>query len=506
MPFVSSFTVPLSSRPLLRLQEIRAIEAVEVPLADPPLMERAGAAIARAVIAHVPPGGLVCVLCGPGNNGGDGFVAARRLLALGRRAVVIGRFDGGRSGGEAAAAREAFMASGGVVLPGPEALEAPPAAIVDALFGIGLARPIGEPYASWIEWSLAQTAFKLAVDVPSGLDADTGRCTGPCFTADLTSTFLADKPGLHTLDGPDRAGKVVVDSLGIDPRRHDLGLGRLLGLDAFADHLQPRRKNTHKGSFGHVLVVGGAPRMSGAAFLAGHAALAIGAGKVTLCALDPNILSFSPVHPELMVGNAIPERGVDVLVVGPGLGTSDEARALLARLLPSPLPLVLDADGLNRLAVDAELQERLRGRSIPAILTPHPMEAARLLGTDVATVQRDRIAAAQELARRHRAHVVLKGCGSVVADPDGAWAINPTGNPGMASAGMGDVLSGLLGSLLAQGWPVALAARFGPFLHGAAADRLAAEGIGPIGLTASETVAAARQLVNEWSERNRKAL
>ncbi|MFC4487669.1 NAD(P)H-hydrate dehydratase [Tepidiphilus baoligensis] len=506
MPFVSSFTVPLSSRPLLRLQEIRAIEAVEVPLADPPLMERAGAAIARAVIAHVPPGGLVCVLCGPGNNGGDGFVAARRLLALGRRAVVIGRFDGGGSGGEAAAAREAFVASGGVMLAGPDALETPPAAIVDALFGIGLARPIGEPHASWIEWGLAQTAFKLAVDVPSGLDADTGRCTGPCFTADLTSTFLADKPGLHTLDGPDRAGKVVVDSLGIDPRRHDLGLGRLLGLDAFADHLQPRRKNTHKGSFGHVLVVGGAPRMSGAAFLAGHAALATGAGKVTLCALDPNILSFSPVHPELMVGNAIPERGVDVLVVGPGLGASDPARALLARLLPSPLPLVLDADGLNRLAVDAELQESLRSRPIPAILTPHPMEAARLLGTEVAAVQNDRIAAAQELARRYRAHVVLKGCGSIVADPDGTWAINPTGNPGMASAGMGDVLSGLLGSLLAQGWPVPLAARFGTFLHGAAADRLVAEGIGPIGLRASETVAAARQLVNEWSERNRKAL
>lgn len=501
MPFVPSFTMPLSSRPLLRLQEIRAIEAVEVPLADPPLMERAGAAIARVVMAHVPPGGLVCVLCGPGNNGGDGFVAARRLLALGWRAVVSGRFDGGRSGGEAAAAREAFVASGGVVLPGPEALEAPPAAIVDALFGIGLARPIGEPYASWIEWSKGQTAFKLAVDVPSGLDADTGRCTGPCFEANATLTFLADKPGLHTLDGPDRAGVVMVDALGVDASRHDLGRGRLLGLDAFAGHLRPRRKNTHKGSFGHVLVVGGAPRMSGAAFLAGHAALATGAGKVTLCALDPNILSFSPVHPELMVGNAIPERGVDVLVVGPGLGASAEARAQLARLLPSSLPLVLDADGLNRLAVDAELQESLRSRSIPAILTPHPMEAARLLGTEVAAVQRDRIAAAQELAQRYRAHVVLKGCGSVVADPDGAWAINPTGNPGMASAGMGDVLSGLLGALLAQGWPVPLAARFGPFLHGAAADRLVAEGIGPIGITASETVSAARRLLNEWSVR-----
>lgn len=162
---------------------------------------------------------------------------------------------------------------------------------------------------------------------------------------------------------------------------------------------------------------------------------------------------------------------------------------------------MLDADGLNRLAVDAELQESLRSRSIPAILTPHPMEAARLLGTEVAAVQRDRIAAAQELAQRYRAHVVLKGCGSVVADPDGAWAINPTGNPGMASAGMGDVLSGLLGALLAQGWPVPLAARFGPFLHGAAADRLVAEGIGPIGLTASETVSAARRLLNEWSVR-----
>lgn len=503
MPFApfSPFIAPLSSRPLLRLKEIRAIEAVEVPLADPPLMERAGATIARSVIAHVPPGGLVCILCGPGNNGGDGFVAARRLLALGRRAVVIGCFDATRTEGEAAAARAAFLSAGGTVLPGPEALDELPAAIVDALFGIGLARPIGEPYASWIEWGSRQTAFKLAVDVPSGLDADTGRCTGPCFEANATLTFLADKPGLHTLDGPDRAGVVMVDALGVDASRHDLGRGRLLGLDAFAGHLRPRRKNTHKGSFGHVLVVGGAPRMSGAAFLAGHAALATGAGKVTLCALDPNILSFSPVHPELMVGNAIPERGVDVLVVGPGLGASAEARAQLARLLPSSLPLVLDADGLNRLAVDAELQESLRSRPIPAILTPHPMEAARLLGTEVAAVQRDRIASAQELAQRYRAHVVLKGCGSVVADPDGAWAINPTGNPGMASAGMGDVLSGLLGALLAQGWPVPLAARFGQFLHGAAADRLVAEGIGPIGLTASETVSAARRLLNEWSVR-----
>lgn len=258
MPFApfSPFIAPLSSRPLLRLKEIRAIEAVEVPLADPPLMERAGATIARSVIAHVPPGGLVCILCGPGNNGGDGFVAARRLLALGRRAVVIGCFDATRTEGEAAAARAAFLSAGGTVLPGPEALDELPAAIVDALFGIGLARSIGEPYASWIEWGSRQTAFKLAVDVPSGLDADTGRCTGPCFEANATLTFLADKPGLHTLDGPDRAGVVMVDALGVDASRHDLGRGRLLGLDAFAGHLRPRRKNTHKGSFGHVLVVG----------------------------------------------------------------------------------------------------------------------------------------------------------------------------------------------------------------------------------------------------------
>jgi hydroxyethylthiazole kinase-like uncharacterized protein yjeF len=240
--------------------------------------------------------------------------------------------------------------------------------------------------------------------------------------------------------------------------------------------------------------------MVGAAFLAGRAALKLGAGRVYLGLLDAQPPACDFAQPELMLRqpDALLAADLSALACGPGLGAGHEAAALVARAMANSLPLLLDADALNLVAADADLQRALAGRSSPALLTPHPAEAARLLATTVATVQTDRIAAAREIAARYHCHVALKGCGTVVAASDGRWWINTSGNPGLASAGTGDVLSGLVVALLAQGWPSLHALLAGVHLHGAAADRLVGAAVGPIGLTAGELIDAARRLFNEW--------
>ena len=269
----------------------------------------------------------------------------------------------------------------------------------------------------------------------------------------------------------------------------------------FATHARPRPLNSHKGSFGSAGILGGAPSMVGAAFLAGRAALKLGAGRVYLGLLDPQPPACDLLQPELMLRRpqALLQADLTALACGPGLGDSLEASELLETAIASELPLLLDADALNLVASEGNLQVALASRRNPAILTPHPAEAARLLESGTTEVQGDRVAAALEIAERYHCHVALKGCGTVIAAVDGHWWINSTGNPGMATAGMGDVLSGLIVALLAQGWPVDAALRAGVYLHGAAADRLVAGGIGPIGLTAGEVIDAARRIFNEWS-------
>jgi hydroxyethylthiazole kinase-like uncharacterized protein yjeF len=440
----------------------------------------------------LPPAGQPLVLAGPGNNGGDAFVVARLLRAAGRDPCVVFAGSAAQLPADARRARDAWLAAGGDTV---ESIPAQPfALVVDGLFGIGMTRPLAGRHAELVAQVNALGVPVLALDVPSGLDADSGRVMGCAVKATRTVTFIALKPGLLTADGPDHCGEIELQALDLGCDEED---GRLLTREDFGTQLAPRPRNSHKGSFGSAGIVGGAPGMAGAALLAGRAALKLGAGRVYVGMLER--LAVDPAQPELML------RGADevfalstALAVGPGLGQSPRAMSLLRRAIDAPLPLVVDADGLNLVAAHPVLQKRLAARTAAAVLTPHPAEAARLLGETTEAIQADRVAAALELARRFDADVVLKGCGSVIAQADGRWLINTSGNAGLASAGSGDVLNGCILALLAQGWPARAALAAGVHLHGAAAELLAADGVGPIGLTASELIDAARRVLNRW--------
>ncbi|MBS0512248.1 MAG: NAD(P)H-hydrate dehydratase [Proteobacteria bacterium] len=493
----------LPTPPIYSVAGIREIEQKLIPSARPPLMERAGRAAAEdAVRLTMDRPGPILFACGPGNNGGDGFVMARQLRQAGREVVVAFADDPARLPTDAGKAHADFIHAGGTTTP---ELPDPPASgwalVVDALFGIGLKRGLEGRYARWIEGLNAQPGVRMALDVPSGLDADTGRPTGPCFRATHTTTFIALKPGLLTNDGPDHCGEISVQSLDIDcpawlePR----GFGVTPAL--FESCLRPRPRNTHKGRYGDVGILGGDSGMAGAALLAGRAALFLGAGRVYVGLMDPQAPTVDIVHPELMLRSAASlPRQLSALALGPGLGQRDAARVELSAAISSAAALVLDADALNLLAAASSLHGSVAGRAAATVLTPHPAEAARLLARQTAEVQADRLNAALELAARFNACIVLKGCGSVIATPDGRWYINGTGHPGMATAGMGDVLTGLCASLLAQGWAAEQAVIAAVHLHGAAADVLASEGIGPIGLIAGEVIDAARRVFNGWLE------
>ncbi len=474
---------------ICRTAEIRAIEA----RASGHLMEHAGRAaadLALRLIAEDP--APVLILCGPGNNGGDGFTMARHLLAAGKKVCVVFASDPARLPADAAGAWQAFTASGG------STVSEPPqdrwSLAVDALFGIGLTRAPGAPFDAWIATFNSLPCPRLALDIPSGLDADTGATLGPTVRATCTLTFIALKPGLLTADGPDHCGQIDVSSLGVDA--HTDTSGWVNDPSQFAAFLTPRAKNTHKCRFGNAGIVGGAPGMAGAALLAGRAALKLGAGRVFVGCLDDRLPPVDVVQPELMLRAADEIFALaDALAIGPGLGQSARALELLRAAIQHDAPLVLDADALNLVSAHAVLQRQLARRESPTVLTPHPLEAARLLGCEAADIQAARLEAACSLAKKFNAAVVLKGCGSVLA-MDEKWWINRSGNPGMASAGMGDVLTGLIASLLAQGWEAGAALRAAAFIHGQAADDCVAAGAGPIGLCASDTIYASRTVLN----------
>ncbi|WIM05969.1 MAG: NAD(P)H-hydrate dehydratase [Candidatus Nitricoxidivorans perseverans] len=477
---------------IFRTAGIRVIEARHAD-AHPPLMERAGKALADAALEMLGGGrGTPLIVAGPGNNGGDGFVCARLLKARGIVPALVFAGAADRLPDDARAAHDAWLAAGGKIL--PEIPDFPFALAVDALFGIGLARPLEARYGELVEAINGRGCPVLAVDIPSGLCADTGRILGNAVRASRTITFIALKPGLLTLDGPDCCGDLRISDLGLDAGEPE---GRRISADLFRNCLRPRLKNSHKGSFGTAGILGGAKGYAGAALLAGRAALRLGAGRVLVGMLER--LAVDPAQPELMLREAGEVFGLaSALAVGPGLGQSKTALDLMRKAVDAPRPLVVDADGLNLLAEHPVILNRLSRRQSPTILTPHPLEAARLLKTDTTAVQADRVAAALELARRTRAHVALKGCGTILASPDGQWAINATGNPGLASAGSGDALAGIAVALLAQGWPVRETLACAVHLHGAAADALVARGIGPVGLAAGELVDDARALLNRW--------
>jgi hydroxyethylthiazole kinase-like uncharacterized protein yjeF len=488
--------------------QIRAIEhAAQARLAPGELMERAGAAAAAYALellgGATAERGPVLVLAGPGNNGGDGLELAAKLAQRGL-AVELLYLAGERAASfEAGRARERARAAGvGFIDEIPAGR--PWRLVVDALFGIGLARPLAGRARELAAWTAGVDCPVLALDLPSGLDADTGAIVGPdgsAVHATHTITFLGNKPGLHTGEGCDHAGRVRVEMLGVDGLALETGQlsaqAALNGPALFAARLTPRRRNSHKGSYGDVAVLGGAQGMAGAALLAARAALYGGAGRVFAAMLEADV-KLDPLQPEIMIrdaaGMAYDKRTV---VAGPGMGDSSTAMRLFGKVLDAGGPLVVDADALNLAAASPELQARLAAHGGPLVLTPHPLEAARLLGVTVPIVQADRLENARELAMRLNAVVVLKGAGSVIARPDGFVALNTSGNPGLATGGTGDVLAGFTGALLAQGWPAWESALGAVWMHGAAADRLVAEGSGPIGLTAGELPRAIRSVLNQ---------
>jgi len=486
--------------PLYRTQDARRIDALAASQPEPPqLMERAG--LAAAELARELAGGSgrpIIVFAGPGNNGGDAFVLARHLKSWWFDVSVYFTGDAQKLPKDAAAAFEAWRTAGGTLLNDVPRLERR-ALIVDGLFGIGLQRELSGGYADLVAAMNTADAPVLALDVPSGLESDSGRVLGCAVRASHTITFIALKPGLLTLDGPDQSGTVHLAALDLDAPSLVPPRGSTIGAGAVRQSLQPRRLNSHKGSFGSVAIAGGAPGMVGAALLAGRAALKLGAGRVYVGLLDDRALAVDPVQPELMVRTADAALELDqltALAVGPGLGISAQSVALVAKAFASTLPIVLDADALNLLGSEQKLGAALANRAAPTMLTPHPAEAARLLATSTAEVQRDRVSAALGIANKYHCGVVLKGAGSICAWPDGNWAINTSGNPGMASAGMGDVLTGMLAALLAQGADPEAALAAGVYLHGAAADAVVAAGRGPVGLAASEVIDAARDILN----------
>jgi hydroxyethylthiazole kinase-like uncharacterized protein yjeF len=463
------------------------------------LMQRAGAATAALAISMLNNSdATLLVIAGPGNNGGDALEAAARLAASGQPVAAVLLADPQRLPPDAKAAWQRAVDSQVDFIDRFD-IGRPWALAIDGLFGIGLARPLDGPFRAVVEQINALDCPVLAIDVPSGLDADSGVRVGDgiAVRADCTITFIADKPGLHTAHGRDHAGTVVLESLSLDSSLFGPPLARLITPALFRHALVPRLHASHKGNFGDVHIVGGAAGMGGAVVLASRMAAMAGAGRVFAAFADsPPVLDAS--HPELMCRDARTLAwNHGVAAVGPGLGLSRDAADLVARALSSSLPLVLDADALNLIAAEAGLQQRLSRRRAPSLLTPHPLEAARLMGTDAAHVQANRISVAAELAARFDACVILKGSGSIVAAPDGRLAINTTGNPALATAGSGDVLAGLCAALLAQGVPVWEAALAAVYLHGSAADQMVAEGTGPVGVTAGELLPYIRSSLNQ---------
>jgi NAD(P)H-hydrate epimerase len=493
-----------------------AIDGFGVPSIT--LMDRAGRAVAEAAAEAAAPKGRFVVLCGGGNNGGDGYVAARLLRGAGRDARVVALVPPERLTPDARAVREQAQRAGVPIDDQGElvAFEAGVGdVVVDALFGTGLSRAPEGAFAeaiARIEAARVAGARVLAVDVPSGLSADSGRPFGACVRADATVTFAFQKRGLVLHPGPFYAGEVRVADIGIPAA----AAARVpVGCEILAESearllVPPRRPDAHKGDAGRVLVVAGSPGKTGAAHLALLGALRGGAGLVTLAA-RPEVLPFALAgRPEAM-SVALPgsgalgrsdlaallaaAKGASALVIGPGIPRGPETLELLRAFLErAGVPAVLDADALNAFA---ERPGALAGMDVPLVLTPHPGEMARLAGTTVEAVQADRIGIASARAREWGATLVLKGARTVVADPDGPPAVVPAGNAGLASGGTGDVLAGLAGALLGSGIAAPAAARAAAFVHGRAGDLVALR-LGERGLLAADLGEAIGAVWAEW--------
>lgn len=469
------------------------------------LMSRAGHAAFACLLSDWPAVRQICVMAGPGNNGGDGYVVAALASMHGIDVCFYAVGDHRELSPASAAARQMALDSGVMIQHWDGLLEFEGGLIVDAMLGTGLNKAPQGLLARAVEAVNAHPAAVLALDVPTGLNADTGRAYEPTIRAAMTTTFVAMKQGLLTADAADYCGRLAYASL-------DIRLPVLCSLPASVErisyhrlaaigqHLPTRKGNVHKGHFGHVLVVGGDEGMGGAAAMALEAAARCGSGLISCATRSCNATALLVRRPEAMVRGVVSglellpmlERAT-VIAAGPGLGQGSWGELLLQQVLEAPHPLVLDADALNLLAMPG-WRRSFAGRAV--VLTPHPGEAARLLDSSITTVQNDRFAAVRELAGRYQAVVVLKGAGTLIASPEGRVSLCSDGNPGMSSGGMGDVLTGVIAALLAQGMSACNAARWGVCLHSSAADRVMEEQ-GPCGLLATDLLPSLRILNNQ---------
>ena len=467
------------TRSLYTAEQTRAIDRDAIERQDIPgleLMARAAEAVCRLVQKEYPETDRVAVYAGVGNNAGDGYLVACRMKDFGKSVRIVQLVPGQSLKGDAEAAYGEAARAGIPMQSFAEAAPIDEGLVVDALLGTGLSRPVEGDWAEAVDHINQSDAGVVSVDIPSGLDADTGVADPHTVRADHTVTFIARKRGLCTADGPDCAGRVSYDDLGVEPG--DASSVTLCDWAEIRRGLPRRRSNSHKNEYGHVLVIGGRAGYQGAAELCGIAALRCGSGLVSL-AQPPDVSGTRSPMPELMC-HAVADRralrelaGVaSVVAVGPGLGQDAWAQDMLGAVLEMPGPQVVDADALRLLAADP--RENSSGNWV---LTPHPGEAAALLGTTTAEIQKDRFSAIKCLQETYGGVVVLKGCGTLVAGADGRVGVCAGGNPGMATAGMGDVLTGVIASLIGQGQALGPAALSGACLHAAAGDRAREQGM-----------------------------
>ena len=467
--------------PLYRATQVRELDRITIAdmgVSGVCLMERAGSAAFHLLQTKWEEAKRIIVICGIGNNGGDGYVLARLAFLAGYDVTVLQLGDIKKLKGDAKIVYEAMTEVGLSVQVFAEKKLSVVDVVVDALFGTGLDREVKGEWRQVIEGINRCKCPVMSLDIPSGLHADTGNVMGAAVHAQATISFIGLKQGLFTAEGPEYCGEICFDDLKVPLEIYKQIKSHILRFDYEAlRHLLKRRSRVaHKGDFGHVLMIGGDTGMTGAVRLAAEAALRVGAGKVTIATRQAHAALINIGCPELMChGIETPEQleplieTADVIAIGMGLGQSEWGKSLLDKVKGLDTPMVIDADGLN---LTAQYPCRFKN----SIITPHPGEAARLLETSVSDVQHDRFATVQSLQLRFGGVCVLKGAGTLIADPKGNIGVCTVGNPGMAVGGSGDVLTGVIASLLAQGFNQVDAARLGVCLHGQAGDKAAQQG------------------------------
>ncbi|MFW2373064.1 MAG: NAD(P)H-hydrate dehydratase [Gammaproteobacteria bacterium] len=477
-------------------RELDRISIEQYEIAGYELMCRAGQAILDRLQEKYHLTQRIIVCCGAGNNAGDGYVLARLAMQAGYKVEVVSLVDPKKLNGDAARAYKDWKSMGHQLSDFNSKLMHRSDVIVDALLGTGLEREVEGAWREVIEEMNQSAVPVISVDIPSGLSADTGTVMGVAVKADMTISFIGLKKGLFTHQAADYCGEIFFDSLSVPEEvyKQVAADAQLLHWSLLQDWIKPRQHDSHKGQFGHVLVVGGNYGMAGAVRLSAEAALRTGAGLVSVITRPEHVSAVLAGRPEVMVhgtNELIPQHllhKADVIIIGPGLGRDDWANRLLGQVLETNSPKVIDADALGLLAQVEDVRDH------NWVLTPHPGEAARLLDEIAEIIQKERFSACELIQQQYGGTVVLKGAGSLINSSQTPVKVCAYGNPGMASAGMGDVLSGLIGALIAQGLPLAVAAELAVLVHASAGDRAAESG--QRGLLASDLFDSIRSLLN----------